>query len=61
MDGSTAIRTLQQFNPQIKVIACSGASTNDSLLKTVEVEAFLPKPFTADTLLSTLHKVLRDD
>ncbi len=61
MDGSTAIRTLQQFNPQVKIIACSGIPASDSLPKTVKVKAFLPKPFTADTLLSTLHRVLRDD
>jgi PAS domain S-box-containing protein len=61
MDGSITIRTLQQFNPQIKVIACSGLPASDSLLKTLEIKAFLLKPFTADTLLSTLHRVLRDN
>jgi two-component system, cell cycle sensor histidine kinase and response regulator CckA len=61
MGGSTAIRTLQQFNPQVKVIACSGMPASDSLPETIEVKAFLPKPFTADTLLRTLHKVLRDN
>jgi two-component system, cell cycle sensor histidine kinase and response regulator CckA len=58
MDGSTAIRTLQQFNPQLKIIACSGSPASDSLLETLEVEAFLPKPFTAEALLRTLHCIL---
>jgi PAS domain S-box-containing protein len=60
MDGASAIRALQQFNPQVKVIACSGLLTSDSLLNPASIKAFLPKPFTADDLLNTLHRVLKE-
>jgi two-component system, cell cycle sensor histidine kinase and response regulator CckA len=60
MDGASAIRALQQFNPQVKVIACSGLLTSDSLLNTASIKAFLPKPFTSDNLLNTLQRVLKE-
>jgi two-component system, cell cycle sensor histidine kinase and response regulator CckA len=60
MGGASAIRALQQFNPQIKVIACSGLPVSDSLLNAASIKAFLPKPFTADDLLNTLHRVLKE-
>jgi two-component system, cell cycle sensor histidine kinase and response regulator CckA len=60
MDGASAIRALQQFNPQVKVIACSGLLTSDSLLNPASIKAFLPKPFTAESILSTLHRVIQE-
>jgi len=60
MDGPTAIHTLQAINPQVKVIAVSGLTTNDKLNEATSrnVKAFLPKPYTAHKLLSILHAVL---
>ncbi|MBE9180318.1 PAS domain S-box protein [Oculatella sp. LEGE 06141] len=60
MDGATAIRTLQKINPQIKVIAVSGLSLNQqsAISSGNGVKAFLPKPYTAETLLRTLRNVL---
>ncbi|WP_404790480.1 response regulator [Altericista sp. CCNU0014] len=55
MGGAEAIRALQQFNPQVKIIACSGVAVSDSFLKTTGVKAFLAKPFTASDLLNALH------
>jgi two-component system, cell cycle sensor histidine kinase and response regulator CckA len=60
MDGASAIRALQRFNPQVKVIACSGLPASDSLLNTASIKAFLPKPFTADNLLNTLHRTIQE-
>jgi two-component system, cell cycle sensor histidine kinase and response regulator CckA len=60
MGGSEAIQALQQFNPLVKVIACSGVVPSDSLLKMDSVKAFLAKPFTASDLLKTLHRVLKE-
>jgi two-component system, cell cycle sensor histidine kinase and response regulator CckA len=59
MDGTTAIRALQQFNP--KIIACSGVVASNSLQSIPCVKAFLPKPFTADDLLNTLARILQED
>lgn len=58
MDGTTAIQVLQQINPDIKIIACSGVATSGSLKQSAGVKAFLPKPFTATDLLNTLSRVL---
>jgi signal transduction histidine kinase len=60
VDGITAIRTLQKLNPQVKVIATSGLVANSQLSEEIStaVKAFLPKPFTAKELLSTLQQVL---
>jgi two-component system, cell cycle sensor histidine kinase and response regulator CckA len=59
MDGSTAIRALQQFDP--KIIACSGVVASNSLQSMPSVKAFLAKPFTAEDLLNTLAKILQED
>jgi two-component system, cell cycle sensor histidine kinase and response regulator CckA len=59
MDGTTAIRALQQFNP--KIIACSGVVASNSLQSIPCVKAFLPKPFTADDLLNTLARILQEN
>jgi PAS domain S-box-containing protein len=61
MGGATAIQTLQQFNPPVKIIACSGLPFSNKLLKTDSIKAFLPKPFTSRDLLNTVHGVLKDE
>jgi two-component system, cell cycle sensor histidine kinase and response regulator CckA len=60
MDGTTAIRALQQLNVdrQMKIIACSGLVPAHSLRQMPEVKAFLSKPFTAEDLLNTVHRVI---
>ncbi|MBA2750052.1 MAG: response regulator, partial [Tatlockia sp.] len=62
MDGLTAIRTLQELNPQVRIIATSGLATNSHQAEEVgaSVKAFLPKPYTAKELLDTLQKVLNN-
>jgi PAS domain S-box-containing protein len=60
MDGAMTIRTLQKINPQIEVIAVSGLASNQqaAIISGNSVKAFLPKPYTAEKLLRTLHEVL---
>ena len=62
MDGLTAIRTLQELNPQVRIIATSGLATNSHQAEEVgaSVKAFLPKPYTAKELLDSLQKVLNN-
>jgi CheY-like chemotaxis protein len=58
MDGTVTIRALQKMNPHIKIIAASGLITSDIKNLGTQVQAFLTKPFSAEKLLTTLHKVL---
>ncbi|MGC3958607.1 MAG: response regulator [Verrucomicrobiota bacterium] len=62
LDGAATIRKLAEINPQLKVIAASGLETSDALARTGEscAHAFLPKPYTAGTLLKALHKILSE-
>ncbi len=59
MGGTTVIQTLQQLNPQVRIIACSGVAVSGSFSHAAVVKAFLPKPFTAYELLQTVQTVLR--
>ncbi|MEO1375907.1 MAG: PAS domain S-box protein [Cyanobacteria bacterium J06635_10] len=60
MDGATAIRTLQQLNPQVQIIAMSGLASTEALAKAAGngIQGFLAKPFTKCDLLNTINAVL---
>ena len=62
MDGPATIRALQRMNPKVRIIAASGLGPGqrggESALEGVAV--FLSKPYTAEKLLKTLAKVLKD-
>ncbi|MEC4813681.1 MAG: PAS domain S-box protein [Scytonema sp. PMC 1069.18] len=60
MDGATTINTLQKMNPSPRIIAVSGLATPEQvpLEKSFTCSAFLPKPYTAQELLKTLHTVI---
>ena len=58
MGGEVAIQILRRINPQVKIIASSGITSNKSQLETAGVKAFLYKPYAIQELLSTLHEVL---
>lgn len=61
MDGSTMVQILVKMDPRVKVIAASGlsASTHDPALAT-HLRHFLPKPFTAESLLRALAETLEN-
>ena len=61
MDGATAIRTLQQLNPQVQVIAMSGLASTEALAQAAGsgIQGFLAKPFTKSDLLNTISGVLK--
>jgi DNA-binding NtrC family response regulator len=50
------------MNPQVRVIAASGLSANDKAAEaaSLRVQAFLPKPYTAEKLLKTLAEILNN-
>lgn len=61
LDGSSTIRALRRLDPDIKVIAMSGMMNPEqtSDLKRLRVQDYLPKPFSAETLLVSLSRVIR--
>jgi len=60
MDGHASIRAIRKINSEVKIIAVSGLAEKDKLAKIADtrVYAFLPKPYTAEKLLKTIHEVL---
>jgi two-component system, cell cycle sensor histidine kinase and response regulator CckA len=62
LDGVSAIRALMDINPKVSVIAMSGLATHRQVTEALgsNVKAFLPKPYTMQELLNTLHEVLKD-
>ncbi len=62
MDGPTTIRMLQCINPDVKIIAASGVAHLGGPAKVAEmgVRHFLPKPYTAQTVMTTLHLVINE-
>ncbi len=59
MDGTATIRSLKKIDPTVKIIASTGAIA-DSKHELIEplLTAFLPKPYTAERLLSVIKKAL---
>ncbi len=60
MDGQTSIRAIRRINPEVKIIAVGGLAEKDKLAKVAnnDVNAFLPKPYTAERLLRTIYEVI---
>ncbi|MBP1647100.1 MAG: multi-sensor hybrid histidine kinase [Bacteroidetes bacterium] len=59
LDGAATIRALRKINPRVKVIAATGLEVGGKVNGiSVPVEAFLPKPYTGETLLRTIANVL---
>ena len=60
MDGLASIRVLRKINPKVKIIAASGLTEKEKLTKVADInaDAFLPKPYTAEKLLKTIHEVI---
>ncbi|MGV2830637.1 hybrid sensor histidine kinase/response regulator [Myxosarcina sp. GI1(2024)] len=61
MDGLTTIRALHKIDPHLKVISTSGLTTNGKLAEAVSlnIKAFLPKPYTVKELLDSLSKTIK--
>lgn len=61
MDGFATIQALHRIDPTTKIIAASGLAANGMVAKAAEagVTNFLAKPFSAETLLTSLERVLK--
>lgn len=60
MDGASLIRAVKKMQPDIKVIAMSGLISDGQTAELVnlEIQGMISKPFTAETLLTTLASIL---
>ncbi len=60
MDGAELVRSLVKLNPRVAVISASGLleAQGANRIHSSAVKASLSKPFTAETLLTTLARVL---
>jgi two-component system cell cycle sensor histidine kinase/response regulator CckA len=62
MDGPVTIRALRKLNPHVKIIASSGLADNGKLAEVNGgIQSFLPKPYTAQKLLTTLEELLSEE
>ncbi|MEO5714786.1 MAG: PAS domain S-box protein, partial [Luteolibacter sp.] len=63
MDGPATIQVLRRRNPSLKIIGASGISANGKVAKAASagLNHFLPKPYTAETLLKAIQDILAED
>ena len=59
MDGPSTIRVLRKMNPAVRIIAASGLDANAHGVG-LGISHFLPKPYAADRLLTTLRAAIND-
>jgi PAS domain S-box-containing protein len=62
MDGAATIRALRAIRPEVKVVVMSGtfqSSQVDPRESGLDAQAFLEKPYTAQSLLQTVRGVIR--
>ncbi|HTI70354.1 MAG TPA: response regulator [Candidatus Limnocylindria bacterium] len=60
IDGAALVVALKAMNPKVKVICSSGLASNDGVAKALGagVMHFVPKPYTAEVILTTLRSAL---
>jgi PAS domain S-box-containing protein len=60
MDGPAMIQVLRKMRPDLRIIAASGLDSNHRVSKVANlgVEDFLPKPFSAETILKAIKQAL---
>ncbi|WP_035992725.1 response regulator [Leptolyngbya sp. KIOST-1] len=61
LDGVTTFRILQKLNPHVRGIVVSGLPYHNptlSWMKSLEVQRFLPKPYTVEELIQVVHEAL---
>jgi len=63
MDGPATIQVLKRMNPALKIIAASGLANEGGAARAagMGVKHFLPKPYTAQSVLTTLRQALDAD
>jgi PAS domain S-box-containing protein len=61
MDGPAMIQVMMRINPDVRIIAASGLNAGNLVSKASAsgVRHFIPKPYTAETLLKTVKESLK--
>lgn len=61
MDGPATIAALRAMNPLVKIIGCSGHASSNGVAQVLNagVLQFIPKPYSAESLLNILQATLR--
>jgi CheY-like chemotaxis protein len=60
IDGVALTRALRKLNPDVRVVAATGHAQNHRAaeLRSLEVQGFIHKPFSAETLLQVVYSAL---
>ncbi len=59
MDGEASIQAIRKIDPEAKIIAVSGLTKKNRIANIAAyTNTFLPKPYTVEKLLKTIHEVL---
>ena len=63
MDGVATVMVLRRLNPNVRIIAASGITANGRVARAFDagIRHFLPKPYTAETLLKALRQILAEN
>jgi CheY-like chemotaxis protein len=63
MDGFATIGALKAINQAVKIVGSSGYASGASVARISNsgIRHFVPKPYTAETMLSALQKILHED
>lgn len=59
LDGITAIHALVTMNPQVKIVAMSGVSSNRSAALATGAKIFLAKPYTLEDIVRSLADLVK--
>ena len=63
LDGIGTVRAIRRLDPSAKFVVMSGLMNVEATaeLESLEINGSLTKPFTTETLLTTLFEILRKD
>lgn len=60
MDGVALIRAVRRMSPNVKLVVSTGSEDRQRELDELAVSAILHKPYAADVLVRTVHRVLHE-
>jgi CheY-like chemotaxis protein len=60
MDGPATITALKAINSKVRIVSSTGLASDGgmAMARNAGIQHFIPKPYTAETMLNTLHEVL---